>query len=344
MAVVHPQVPPANAMPELTGKWEDTKELLGKIIQNLPLEEKLLKRPPFRYLHDIILAVNQETNFFDGLYNGDEMNPLTLKEKKGVERWRWKMMILLKAITTVNHFYNTSLEVHPRKIIAGAEGHLTNKFLQAVAHAALSGINSDMYVQRTLSGVAGTAISYRLLDVGQKEWPKKHTILRVAPANAMPELTGKWEDTKELLGKIIQNLPLEEKLLKRPPFRYLHDIILAVNQETNFFDGLYNGDEMNPLTLKEKKGVERWRWKMMILLKAITTVNHFYNTSLEVHPRKIIAGAEGHLTNKFLQAVAHAALSGINSDMYVQRTLSGVAGMAISYRMLEKQPVGEEGT
>ena len=167
---------------------------------------------------------------------------------------------------------------------------------------------------------------------------------QVPPANAMPELTGKWEDTKELLGKIIQNLPLEEKLLKRPPFRYLHDIILAVNQETNFFDGLYNGDEMNPLTLKEKKGVERWRWKMMILLKAITTVNHFYNTSLEVHPRKIIAGAEGHLTNKFLQAVAHAALSGINSDMYVQRTLSGVTGMAISYRMLEKQPVGEEGT
>ena len=76
---------------------------------------------------------------------------------------------------------------------------------------------------------------------------------------------------------------------------------------------------------------------MMILLKAITTVNHFYNTSLEVHPRKIIAGAEGHLTNKFLQAVAHAALSGINSDMYVQRTLSGVAGMAISYRLLEKR-------
>eukprot|EP00945_MAST-04E_sp_MAST-4E-sp1_P001515 g1515.t1 len=325
MSVVHPQVVPVNALPELTGEWEDTKELLGKIIQSLPLEEKLLKRPPFRYLHDIILAVNRATNFFAGLYNEDETNPLMVREKEGIERWRWKMIILVKAITTVNHFYNTSLEVHPRKIIAGEEGDLTNKFLQAIAHAALSGVSSDVYVQRTLDGAAGMALSYRLLSMEPKEQggPKKRAIVRVVPVNALPELTGEWDDTKELLGKIIQSLPLEEKLLKRPPFRYLHDIILAVNRATNFFAGLYNEDETNPLMVREKEGIERWRWKMIILVKAITTVNHFYNTSLEVHPRKIIAGEEGDLTNKFLQAIAHAALSGVSSDVYVQRTLDG---------------------
>ncbi len=35
-----------------------TKDTLGKVIKKPPLTDKLLSRPPFRYLHDIISEVS----------------------------------------------------------------------------------------------------------------------------------------------------------------------------------------------------------------------------------------------------------------------------------------------
>ena len=35
-----------------------TKDTLGKVIKKPPLTDKLLNRPPFRYLHDIISEVS----------------------------------------------------------------------------------------------------------------------------------------------------------------------------------------------------------------------------------------------------------------------------------------------
>jgi len=37
---------------------EMTKGTLGKVISRPPLTEKLLSRPPFKYLHDILSAVS----------------------------------------------------------------------------------------------------------------------------------------------------------------------------------------------------------------------------------------------------------------------------------------------
>lgn len=37
-----------------------TQEALGKVIRRPPLTEKLLNKPPFRYLHDIITEVGAD--------------------------------------------------------------------------------------------------------------------------------------------------------------------------------------------------------------------------------------------------------------------------------------------
>jgi hypothetical protein len=131
--------------------------------------------------------------------------------------------------------------------------------------------------------------------------------------NTMPDLTDKWEDTKKLMEQITMKPSMKEKLLRRPPFRYLHDILMGVNRETSFFTGLYKGDETHSELLQGKDA------KINFLTKAIKHVNNFYETELKVDPLKIVAGKEAHLTNRFLQAVAHAALSRANSNQTCQK-------------------------
>uniref|UniRef100_A0A3P9HJX8 TRAF3-interacting protein 1 N-terminal domain-containing protein n=1 Tax=Oryzias latipes TaxID=8090 RepID=A0A3P9HJX8_ORYLA len=38
-----------------------TQETLGKVIKKPPLMEKLLSKPPFRYLHDIFMEVRRNS-------------------------------------------------------------------------------------------------------------------------------------------------------------------------------------------------------------------------------------------------------------------------------------------
>jgi TRAF3-interacting protein 1 len=45
------------------------------------MSEKLLMKPPFRFLHDTISAIIQTTGFAEGLYSADEMDSATINEK-----------------------------------------------------------------------------------------------------------------------------------------------------------------------------------------------------------------------------------------------------------------------
>lgn len=45
-----------------------TQDTLGKVIKKPPLTEKLLSKPPFRYLHDIFSEVRLKTGYFTSAF------------------------------------------------------------------------------------------------------------------------------------------------------------------------------------------------------------------------------------------------------------------------------------
>ena len=50
-----------------------TQDTLGKAIKKPPLIEKLLNKPPFRFIHDILTEV-VKTGVLKGLYSESELN------------------------------------------------------------------------------------------------------------------------------------------------------------------------------------------------------------------------------------------------------------------------------
>uniref|UniRef100_A0A3Q0R728 TRAF3-interacting protein 1 n=1 Tax=Amphilophus citrinellus TaxID=61819 RepID=A0A3Q0R728_AMPCI len=123
--------------------------------------------------------------------------------------------------------------------------------------------------------------------------------------------------TQDTLGKVIKKPPLTEKLLIKPPFRYLHDIFSEVIRTTGFMKGLYEENEMKSDSVKDKDS------KIAFLQKAIDVVMLVSGEPLAAKPARIVAGHEPEKTNELLQAIAKCCLNKMSSDDAVKRVLKG---------------------
>lgn len=151
-------------------QFQETRELFGPLISKPKLSDKLLNKPPFRFLHDIVTNVMKATDFAQGLYLEEELDSSNIKEKAA------KIEFLTKIITCVSFCIGQEIDIRPAKIVAGLEPENTNLFLQHLARCATSNdIDVQAAVQRTLNGEApGSARRSRGSSRGASRESKKN--------------------------------------------------------------------------------------------------------------------------------------------------------------------------
>lgn len=77
------------------------------------MTEKLLCKPPFRYLHDIYTATLKGTGFGAGLFQGDELNSKSFEDKES------KLGFLVKIITLTEMVVQEKIDIKPSMVLAG---------------------------------------------------------------------------------------------------------------------------------------------------------------------------------------------------------------------------------
>lgn len=109
-----------------------TIEILSKAVSKTPLNQKLLSKPPFRYLHDLISEVIRTTGAFSDLYNSTEQNSENVKDKVWLNHLNKesKVAFLQKLMAAVASSSGVEIRLNPLKVVAGLEPDETNSFLQ----------------------------------------------------------------------------------------------------------------------------------------------------------------------------------------------------------------------
>ena len=109
--------------------------------------------------------------------------------------------------------------------------------------------------------------------------------------------------TKTLLQSVITKPKLTDSLLKKPPFRFLYDIIFELASVTGFCKDLFLREEFRGDKVKGKEG------KIAFLVECIQRAESVVSEKIDVNPQKVVSGMEFEKTNLFIQIFASAALS-----------------------------------
>uniref|UniRef100_A0A2S2PN62 TRAF3-interacting protein 1 n=1 Tax=Schizaphis graminum TaxID=13262 RepID=A0A2S2PN62_SCHGA len=99
---------------------------LSKYINKPQLTEKLLNKPPFKFLHDIVTNVIQSTGYLTGVFTDEEMISTNVTTKET------KIKFLEKLITAIQSTTNKTISARPSKIVAGLEVTKTLELLIAI--------------------------------------------------------------------------------------------------------------------------------------------------------------------------------------------------------------------
>lgn len=123
--------------------------------------------------------------------------------------------------------------------------------------------------------------------------------------------------TRESLSPFISKPPLTDKLLKKPPFKFLHDLITQVIKQHGLLAGLFNEHDSLSENVKDKEA------KMAFLQKVVNVMEFISGERLSIRPGKVVAGLEVANTNKLLQVIGRALANKADSSEAVAKVLAG---------------------
>ncbi len=125
-----------------------------------------------------------------------------------------------------------------------------------------------------------------------------------------------WSKTGELFGKLIDKPKMHEKLLKKPPPKYIYDIVMNTMKKTGFPKGLFTSQEEDVKFFESDA-----RHKLEILQKVIDITKIVTNENFEIKCSNILKGEEPNKTNYFLQKFYEAATNGNDNSKFIQKYL-----------------------
>ena len=126
------------------------------------------------------------------------------------------------------------------------------------------------------------------------------------------------DETRALIESLVSRPRPTERVLSRPPFRFIHDLATAVNAQTGFIEGLLDEDELSSGSFKGAPAK-----KVSFLKKLLKYVEVFQNSKPEAKVKDIVGGHEVDKTLIFLQQLMRAA-QGPKEDF--QRIITQVKG------------------
>ena len=280
-----------NTVTAVSGDINETRSAISALISKPKCTDKLLARPPFRFLFDIILAVNATTDL--GLVlTEEELDSANLKDKSS------KLAFLDKVAKHVKTRLDTTIDLNSKKVVAGLETEKTRKFLQLLAIAAATTTatdedNSDLPTDEVANdGKVG----------GPTDTTTTISTTAVAPQEPSP-LDDAIAETRAAITSLISKPKVNDKLLARPPFRFLFDIIVAVDATTDLgLEQVLTADEYDSSNITDKAS------KIAFLDKVTKHVEGKLDTTIDLNPKKVVAGLEPEKTCAFLQLLAAAAV------------------------------------
>lgn len=107
-----------------------TLKHLNAVLEAPRVTRELLKRPPFRFLHDTVAAITTATGFAEGLFDHVESDVAALRQQRGKAG---KLAYFQKLVTYVAIVLRCAPPALPSKIIAGKQPIRTNKMIQVCA-------------------------------------------------------------------------------------------------------------------------------------------------------------------------------------------------------------------
>jgi hypothetical protein len=228
---------------ELEIAIQKTQRVLSKVISKPNCTQKLLSKPPFRFIHDIVTSTLKSTGFPNRYFTTQELDSRNFNDKNS------KTSFLDKLIYLVSAAKGFPLDVRPSKIVAGLEPINTNILLTGFGSIASDkSLDKDAVIKHCLNGGQIGGLPWNL-ETKKQQILETSTLdsndCETSPDSAAEEsirrdLIPKGESdinngsdiqiTQTILHSLISKPKCSEKLLGKPPFRFIHDVVMAVNK------------------------------------------------------------------------------------------------------------------